>query len=422
VKKEKMRFQLSKPNLNIQGEITLNGSKSIANRALIIRALCEENFEIELLSNSKDTVTLNELIHKMKIEDVSTDLPIVLDTGAAGTTYRFMTAYLAMQEGVQILTGSDRMKQRPIGVLAEALKTLGANMEYLEKEGYPPLKIAAPEKVGTNNKLSISAGTSSQYISALLMIAPTLPEGLEITLEGKIVSVPYIKMTLSLMAYFGVAHTWKDSTISIKPQKYQAKTFKVEADWSAASYYYALAAFSDELDLQLNGLFENSVQGDAVLAEMMQDFGIQTVFNEKGVRLLKEDYPPQPTFEYNFLECPDLAQTIAVICGGLGIQAKFSGLETLRIKETDRIAALKTELDKVDVLVRPKGDEELEIEGKAYINSPTFDTYEDHRMAMAFAPLAMMNTIQINEPMVVVKSYPAYYEDLRKLGFEVKEM
>ncbi|MEM6700368.1 MAG: 3-phosphoshikimate 1-carboxyvinyltransferase [Bacteroidota bacterium] len=416
-----MRFQLSKPDLNIRGEITLNGSKSIANRALIIRALCKEDFEIELLSNSKDTVTLNELIDKMKQENLNSE-PLVLDTGAAGTTYRFMTAYLAMQKGTQILTGSERMKQRPIGVLAEALKKLGANIEYLEKEGYPPLKIAAPTTIGTNNRLSISAGTSSQYISALLMIAPTLPNGLELTLEGKIVSIPYIKMTLSLMAYFGVHHTWEGSTISIAPQKYQAKTFKVEADWSAASYYYALAAFSDELDLQLNGLFENSVQGDSVLSEMMQAFGIRTVFNEKGVQLLKEDRLPRATFQYNFLECPDLAQTIAVICGGLGIEARLSGLETLRIKETDRIAALKTELDKVDVIVQPEGDEVMEIEGKAYINTPTFDTYEDHRMAMAFAPLAMMDTIQINEPMVVVKSYPAYYEDLRQLGFEIMQI
>ncbi|MEL6717579.1 MAG: hypothetical protein AAFP82_02600 [Bacteroidota bacterium] len=255
-----------------------------------------------------------------------------------------------------------------------------------------------------------------------MIIAPTLPNGLKLTLEGKIVSIPYIKMTLSLMAYFGVTHTWQGNTISISPQKYQAKTFKVEADWSAASYYYALAAFSDELDLQLNGLFEDSVQGDSVLSEMMQAFGIQTIFNEKGVQLLKEDYPPNSTFEYNFLECPDLAQTIAVICGGLGIEARFDGLETLRIKETDRIAALKTELDKVDVLVRPEGDEVMEIEGKAYLHTPVFDTYEDHRMAMAFAPLAMMDTIQINEPMVVVKSYPAYYEDLKKLGFELTEV
>ncbi|MEM8523972.1 MAG: 3-phosphoshikimate 1-carboxyvinyltransferase [Bacteroidota bacterium] len=417
-----MRFQLFKPDLNIQGEITLNGSKSIANRALIIQALCEKDFEIELLSNSKDTVTLNELIGKMRSADKMSDEPLILDTGAAGTTYRFMTAYLAMQEGTQILTGSERMKQRPIGVLAEALKKLGANIEYLEKDGYPPLKIDSPDKVGTNNQLSISAGTSSQYISALLMIAPTLPDGLELTLEGKIVSIPYIKMTLSLMSYFGVNHTWEGNTISIAPQKYQAKTFKVEADWSAASYYYALAAFSDELDLQLNGLFENSVQGDSVLSEMMQAFGIQTLFNENGVQLLKEDYPPNPTFQYNFLECPDLAQTIAVICGGLGIEARLDGLETLRIKETDRIAALKTELNKVDVIVRLEGDEVMKIEGKAYLSTPTFDTYEDHRMAMAFAPLAMMDTVQINEPMVVVKSYPAYYEDLKKLGFEVKEM
>ncbi|MEM9887760.1 MAG: 3-phosphoshikimate 1-carboxyvinyltransferase [Bacteroidota bacterium] len=413
-----MRYQLSKPNRHIKGRIRLNGSKSIANRALMIRALCKDDFEIGLLSNSKDTVTLHQLLQQVKKENAA---EIVLDAGAAGTTYRFMTAYLALQLGTQILTGTARMKERPIGVLVEALKQLGANIEYLEQEGYPPLRIASPSTI-KDNEISIAASTSSQYISALLMIAPKLPNGLKLTLEGKIVSRPYIEMTLSLMSYFGVRYTWKEHTIQIAPQQYQAKPFKVEADWSAASYYYAMAAFSDELDLHLDGLFEQSVQGDAVLAEMMTAFGIQTTFTAEGIYLSKNKIPLPITFEYDFLRCPDLAQSIAVVCSGLGVTAHFRGLETLRIKETDRIAALKAELSKIKVLVHPKGDDEMKIKGKATIDAdlPVFETYEDHRMAMAFAPLAMIQPISIQEPMVVVKSYPDFYEDLKVLGFLIK--
>lgn len=411
-----MTYSLSKANLSIVGEITLNGSKSIANRALIIQALCEEDFPIHELSNSKDTFTLKALLEQLKSDKTNQ----IFDAGAAGTTYRFMTAFLASQPGTQILTGTERMKQRPIKVLVEALKQLGANIEYLEKEGYPPLKIDTPNRLGTKKELTISASTSSQYISALLMIAPSLPNGLQLTLAGKIVSRPYIEMTLGLMQYFGVEHEWEGNTIIVPPQKYQPKPFTVEADWSAASYYYSAAAFADELDLQLNGLFQNSFQGDAVLVEMMEQFGVKTTFNEKGVHLSKADFPPVERFEYDFLRCPDLAQTIAVVCGGLGIEAHFKGLETLRIKETDRIAALKTELDKVNVIVEAIGDEAMHIEGKTIVeNEPTFDTYEDHRMAMAFAPLAMMGDIRINEPMVVVKSYPAFYEDFKQIGFVV---
>jgi len=416
-----MTVSVSKDNKNIEGEITLNGSKSIANRALIIRALCAEDFPIEKLSNSKDTVLMDALLKS------DSD---IRDAGAAGTTFRFLTAYLSMQTGTQTLTGTERMKKRPIGVLVEALKKLGANIEYLEAEGYPPLKIHAPDNLGTNNQLNISASTSSQYISALLMIAPTLPNGLQLTLDGKIVSRPYIEMTLNLMAYFGVAHEWVDQTIHVRKQAYKGKPFTVEADWSGASYYYAMAAFADTLDLQLNGLFKNSVQGDAVLVEMTKLFGIKSTFNKKGVRLTK--YAKQaipPLFEWDFIKCPDLAQTIAVICGGLGIQGLFSGLETLRIKETDRITALQNELAKIQVFLSPlpkrfspKSEKEyFMIEGKAKVEHPTFPTYEDHRMAMAFAPLAMLGKVSVEEAMVVEKSYPMFWEDLKKLGFVVEK-
>lgn len=424
-----MKYTLKKENLHIKGEITLNGSKSIANRALIIQALCDDNFSILKLSNSKDTVTLRQLLTQNTASKSNQAVSDIYDTGAAGTTYRFMTAYLAMQPGTQILTGTERMKQRPIGVLVEALKKLGVNIEYMEKEGYPPLKIHAPNPI-QHNQLSISAGTSSQYISALLMIAPTLPHGLELTLEGKIVSRPYIEMTLNLMRYFGVDYQWEGQTIKVAPQKYKAKDFTVEADWSAASYYYALAAFADELDLQLNGLYPNSVQGDSVLAAMMESFAIVTTYNENGIRLTRSSKPSKPIFECDFIRCPDVAQTLAVVCAGMGIQGLFTGLDTLRIKETDRIAALQTELDKVNVFLsklpprfsKKSNKEYYLLEGKAYVeDAPTFDTYEDHRMAMAFAPFAMLGTINIEDPMVVVKSYPAFYDDFEKLGFKVEK-
>lgn len=414
-----MTYTISKPDRRIVGQVTLAGSKSISNRALIIRALCAESFPIHRLANAKDTQLLDSLLKSDKI---------VRNAGAAGTTFRFLTAYLAMQPDTQILTGTERMKKRPIGVLVEALRKLGADIEYLEEEGYPPLQINTPKDLGKTHRLSISAGTSSQYISALLMIAPVLPRGLELTLDGNIVSRPYIEMTLALMRYFGVQSRWDGHTIKIAPQDYQAKEFTVEADWSAASYYYAMAAFADELDLQLNGLFKDSAQGDAVLASMMEKFNIKTTFNENGIHLTKSNDSLPPVFEYDFIECPDLAQTLAVICAGLGVHGVFTGLQTLSIKETDRIAALKNELGKVQAFLsklpekfsKTSGKQYFQIEGKAIVEgAPTFATYEDHRMAMAFAPLAMLDNIQIEEPNVVEKSYPDFWRDLEKLGFKV---
>ncbi|PHN01928.1 3-phosphoshikimate 1-carboxyvinyltransferase [Flavilitoribacter nigricans] len=415
-----MTYQLNKTDRKISGTLSLTGSKSISNRALLIRALCEEPFEINRLAAANDTELMEALI-------ASSDE--VRDAGPAGTTFRFLTAYLSLQPGTQILTGTERMKQRPIGVLVEALRSLGANIEYLEKDGYPPLKIGEAETLGSNNQLSISAATSSQYISALLMIAPVLPNGLELTLEGNIVSRSYIEMTLGLMRYFGVTAEWDGNTVKVAPQKYQARDFTVEADWSAASYHYALAAFADELDLQLDGLFPESTQGDAALVPIMEQFGIQSTFNETGVRLTKSGKEPTQMFEWDFILCPDIAQTMAVICAGLGVQGLFSGLETLSIKETDRIKALQVELGKVQAYFSklpprfsPNSQKQyFMVEGKADLtNTPAFDTYEDHRMAMAFAPLAMYGTILINEPMVVEKSYPHFYEDLEFLGFTVK--
>ncbi|NJC27397.1 3-phosphoshikimate 1-carboxyvinyltransferase [Neolewinella antarctica] len=415
-------YELNYPGGPLKGQIQLTGSKSIANRALIIRALCEQDFPIHRLAAADDTVRLENLL---KSEEA------VLDAGPAGTTFRFLTGYLSRRPGHQILTGSQRMKERPIGILVDALRTLGADIEYVETEGYPPLKIGFSE-LDKAAELTIAADTSSQYISSLLMLAPTLPNGLKLTLEGEIVSVPYIKMTLSLMRYFGVAHSWVGQTIEVEAQDYQAKEFTVEADWSAASYYYSLAALAPEsADIQVDGLFTDSVQGDAVVAQLYERFGVKSEFNETGVRVIKSAGTAAPEFfEQNFVECPDIAQTLMATCAGLGTQGLFTGLQTLFIKETDRVGAMKTELGKLGVALykipaQMSGKSGLQYfgqDGKATFTDapPTFATYHDHRMAMALAPLAVRSNVRIESPEVVGKSYPDFYRDLEKLGIEYR--
>ncbi|MEM9261737.1 MAG: 3-phosphoshikimate 1-carboxyvinyltransferase, partial [Bacteroidota bacterium] len=313
-------FRLHYPGGRITGKVALTSSKSIANRALIIQALTPGGFPIQRLATADDTVRLQRMLASEEV---------VLDAGPAGTTFRFLTAFLCRRPGAQILTGSERMKQRPIGILVDALRTLGAQIEYVEQEGYPPLKIGY-SALDATNELTISAGTSSQYISALLMLAPTLPNGLRLTLDGHIVSIPYIQMTLSLMESFGITHAWEDQTIAIAPQTYEwvagdgansPAGYTIEADWSAASYYYSLAAIAPAADIELEGLFAHSVQGDSVLQHMYNQFGVETQFTEKGVRLVKPAGAVAPKlFEYDFLECPDTAQTLAVTCAALGTQ------------------------------------------------------------------------------------------------------
>ncbi|MCU0346827.1 MAG: 3-phosphoshikimate 1-carboxyvinyltransferase [Saprospiraceae bacterium] len=416
-----MVLTLSKPDRHIHGDIHLDGSKSISNRALIIRALCGAHFDIENLSGSRDT----QLMQQLLAADGET-----LDAGAAGTTFRFLTAYLAARtDRPRILTGTERMKQRPIRLLVDALRKLGAHIEYLENEGYPPLRIHPHGGFGSENSLAIPADTSSQYLSALLMIAPTLPNGLELELVGKLVSRPYLEMTLRMMAHFGVGHEWEGDVIRVQTGQYQPRAFTVEADWSAASYHYALAALSDSCDLRLHGLFEDSWQGDSALPGMMQAFGVETSFEGHTAHLTKQPgAAAKPFFEWDFLPCPDIAQTLAVVCGAMGVQGLFTGLETLRIKETDRIAALQNELGKVQVFLsklpprfsKKQDKEYFMVEGKAVVEgTPVFQTYEDHRMAMAFAPLAMLGEVGIEAPKVVDKSYPAFWEDLKTLGFVV---
>lgn len=414
-------LRISKPSRSLRGTLVLDGSKSISNRALIALALAGENPAdwLSNLSNSKDTQTLARLL--------ATPRPALLDAGDAGTTFRFLTAFLAAQPGEQTLTGSSRMLERPVGPLVKALQALGADIRFLGKEGFPPLQIGAFSP--RNRSVRVAANVSSQFLSALLLIGPYLPEGLELLPEGPLVSRPYLDMTIGLMRHFGAQVEWQNEAIVVSHGRYTPRPLTVEADWSAASYWYAMAAFADDLDLTLQGICADSWQGDAVLANMMQRFDIQTVFGENEVRLTKMGRSPRPLFEQDFLECPDVAQTLAVVCAGLGTSGVFSGLETLSIKETDRIGALKTELAKVGVSFakmparfsqKSPGITFFTLDGRADMSvSPKFATYGDHRMAMAFAALAMLGELEIEQPEVVSKSYPQFWEHLKMLGFKL---
>lgn len=403
----------------LTGEVQLNGSKSISNRLLLIEALSKQDVTISGLSNANDTIILTRLLQNQ------TDS--VLDAEDAGTTYRFMTAYLACQSDTQVLTGSKRMLERPIKILAEALNELGAQINYLGKAGYPPLSIRSPKFVHeTMPQLNIPANLSSQYISALLMIAPSLPKGLRLRLEGEIVSEPYITMTTSLMQRFGVEVLRAGNTFLIEPQLYSAEAIHIEADWSAASYYYAIAALNqDPVNLQLHWLEQQSSQGDAIIAPIMELLGVQTDYLGKGkIQLSKLDMPLPDKFTYDFTNCPDLAQTLAVVLAGLDIPANLTGLRTLRIKETDRIAALKTELEKLGAKVKTT-EESLQIVKGIDVSvrekAPLVETYKDHRMAMAFAPLALrLGQLKFDNREVVNKSYPDFWKDLEQLGFKLK--
>ncbi len=391
----------------INGEVNLTASKSESNRVLIIRALCEEFFPIHNLAAAKDTETMITLL---------ADEGSVKDVGPAGTTMRFLTAYYANTPGTWTLTGSERMKNRPIAILVDALKQLGAKIEYLEKDGCPPMKIEGGNLKG--GKISIDGSVSSQYLSALIMIAPTLPGGLAMELTGKIASIPYLKMTLALIAEFGAKYTFEGNTIKIEEGKYQGKEFTVEADWSAASYWYQIAALADEAEITLKGLKEVSLQGDSAIVDMYTKFGVESTFNGNQVTLKKSQNLNPDSFDYDFSDCPDVAQTLAATLVGLNIKGHFKGLESLRIKETDRIAAIKQELEKFGSSIDILPDDEIQIN-----NSPikdfegSIETYDDHRVAMSIAPLCLkVNQVEIEEPNVVAKSYPDFWKDLSNKG------
>ncbi|MCL4115770.1 UNVERIFIED_CONTAM: hypothetical protein GTU68_051693 [Idotea baltica] len=411
-------IRVSHPSGIVNGKIHLDGSKSISNRALIIRALSGQGFNLGGLSTCDDTVAMDRLLREQGI---------VNDVHHAGTTFRFLTAYLALQQNTQVLTGSARMLQRPIGPLVDALRSIGCNIKYLGEEGYPPLEISAPGDMSDLKEVKISASISSQYISALILIAPTLPNGLTIHLEGDMVSESYLKMTLATVAEFGITASYDDKKIHIEPQDYNVKDYIVEADWSAASYHYAIAALAKESNIVLEGLYANSTQGDAAMSRISDSLRVSTRWEGNIAHLTNKEQGEE--LNNDFINHPDIAQTVAVICAAFGTKTDFYGLKTLRIKETDRIYALDTELKKVgssfELLRTDQDGEEHYGVGNAITKPnaiPRFDTYEDHRMAMAFAPLALLFPIEINKPEVVTKSYPAFWEDLKKLGFEIEEV
>lgn len=405
-----MKYKITAPKSPIYTSIKLPASKSISNRALILKALSNSPFPIENLSDCDDTKVMLEVFNSKTN---------AFDIGAAGTSMRFLTAYLSKIPGEWVITGSERMQQRPINTLVEALNTLGAHIEYLKNQGFPPLKIRGSTLDGGD--IFLSGGISSQFISALLMIAPTMEKGLTLHLEGDVISIPYIKLTLRMMEKFGVKCDWVDNVIKILPNDYKPIPYLVESDWSAASYWYSIAALSSDAKIELKGLFKESGQGDSKVAELFQDLGVETEFKEDGVILTKTDRIAKKLF-HNFINEPDLAQTFVVVCCMMGVPFLFTGLQTLKIKETDRIEALKAEMKKLGYVITDSQNSILEWDGERCEpeQTPVIATYEDHRMAMAFAPAALkLENLTIAEPMVVTKSYPYFWEDLSKAGFSV---
>ena len=387
----------------------LPASKSISNRALILNALSGNKSTLHNLSDANDTQLMLKLVG-------SGDK--IIDVEDAGTTMRFLTAYFSATNQHKIVTGTHRMKERPIGILVDALRSLGAGIEYLEKPGYPPLEIKQFSGQKTDT-LRIRGDVSSQFISALMMVAPTLPQGLSLILEGKIGSRPYIEMTASMMKLFGVACDVLDKQVNIPPRPYQPTEFTVESDWSGSSYWYAFASLASKAELRLPRLFLDSLQGDSAIMKIMESLGIQTAMDGNLVSLSKTDRMEK--ISWDFTHCPDLAQTVAVVCAAKGVEGNFTGLESLRIKETDRIAALQNELRKIGADLREEKDHWKLIPSKKFPEKAFFNTYKDHRMAMAFAPLATIMDVEIENPSVVRKSYPRFWDDMRRLGFELTQ-
>ncbi|WP_165021319.1 3-phosphoshikimate 1-carboxyvinyltransferase [Dysgonomonas sp. ZJ279] len=405
-----MQYEIKAPKA-INSTIKLPASKSISNRALILNALSLSDKKIENLSDCDDT--------KVMIAAFNSESNLI-DVKAAGTSMRFLTAFLSHFPGEWIITGTERMRERPIHILVDALTSLGARIEYLGKKGYPPLKIKGSALDG--GEIRLSGGVSSQFISALLMIAPTMSKGLIIHLEGDIISIPYIKLTLGMMAQYGVKAHWEDKTIRIYPEEYKPVPYMVESDWSAASYWYSMAALADDARIELKGLFKNSMQGDSKVAELFLDLGIETKYTDDGVILTKTNRITKKFF-HNFINEPDLAQTFVVTCCMMDIPFLFAGLQTLKIKETDRIEALKAEMKKLGYVLTDSENSILEWNGERCIpeEDPIIKTYEDHRMAMAFAPAAIkLDRLKINEPGVVSKSYPNFWDDLKLSGYTIE--
>ena len=407
------QLNLTHPNRKLQGEICLPASKSESNRALIIQALTQGKAQIKNLSEANDTRLLQQLL-------TSTDQE--LNAEDAGTAMRFLTAFLAITNQQKTLTGTARMQQRPIGLLVDALRELGADIEYLNHEGYPPLKLNGIDLSWPAQEISVPGHISSQFVSALLLVAPMLPLGLRVHITGHIASRPYIDMTLNLMRHFGASFSWEENTVVVEPVPYRPTTYVVPADWSSAGYWFSLAALAEDAEIRLPGLFASALHADKVVVEIARHWGVETTFSETGATLRKLSVALPKSFAYNFSDCPDLAPTILVLAAATDVTFTATGLESLKIKETDRVAALQTELAKIGASLQEKEGEWLLMATTEKVNNPvTFKTYSDHRMAMSFAPLALMGQIQIEQPETVRKSYPGFWDDLKKVGFELTE-
>ena len=415
-----MNLLLKSSSIQRPSSIKITGSKSETNRLLLLQALYP-NLVLDNTSNSDDSEVMLKALQNSQLLTPNSQL---IDVHHAGTAMRFLTAYFSIQEEKEVvLTGSSRMKERPIKILVDALNQLGAEISYEENEGFPPIRIKG--KKLTQNKVSLPANVSSQYISALLLIAPKLENGLELTLEGEITSVPYIKMTLALLNEIGVKTSFVGNKISVKPQfTIHNSQFTIESDWSSASYWYSIVALSEiGTQISLSSYKKNSLQGDSALANIYQDFGVETVFNEdNSITISKTKNHQLSIVNYQLNNCPDIAQTITVTCFGLGIGCDLTGLHTLKIKETDRLEALKIELTKLGATISVT-NESLTLVASNHINENiAIDTYQDHRMAMAFAPLALKISLTINQAEVVSKSYPSFWEDLKIIGIVGSEV
>lgn len=415
-----MTYSITAPE-KLNADISLPASKSISNRALVIHALSDGDTQPDNLSDCDDTEVIIKALN---------DKPDVIDIKAAGTAMRFMTALLAANDGEHTITGTERMKHRPIDILVDALRRLGADIEYLENDGFPPLRIKGHSLEG--GSLEIKGDVSSQFISALLMIGPKMYHGLTLKLNGNIISRPYVDLTLCTMRDFGADAEWTDNdTIVVKPQPYKPTAYFIENDWSAASYWYEMMALTkdDEAEIKLEGLMDGSLQGDSVVKYLFSMLGVKTTFESRKrgtptTVTLKRTGLVSARLDYDFINQPDLAQTFVVTCCLMGVPFHFTGLASLRIKETDRIEALKREMAKLGYTIDDGDGNELAWNGERQeaMEYPAIDTYEDHRMAMAFAPAAfIVPRLRINNPGVVTKSYPNFWNDLKKAGFRIEE-
>lgn len=407
-----MNLLLQTSQSDLQAQIAVTGSKSETNRLLLLQALFP-NITLANTSNSDDSEVMQKAL-KGNEE--------IVDIHHAGTAMRFLTAYFAVNEGREVvLTGSPRMKERPIKILVDALRQLGSKIEYVENEGFPPIKISGQKLV--QNKVSLPASVSSQYISALLLVAPKLENGLELKLEGSITSIPYIKMTLALLNDLDIQTSFEGNIIKVYPkQEVESKVMTVESDWSSASYFFSLAALSNEASILLTSYKETSLQGDSALVEIYAKMGVETRFEENKMTLVKQPNFKLETLNLDLNNTPDIAQTIVVTCLGLGIGCHLTGLHTLKIKETDRLEALRIEMTKLGANISVTNDSLTLVASKEINSNVKIATYNDHRMAMAFAPLALKVPIIIENAEVVSKSYPDFWEDLKNLGFQISEI